>query len=332
MAQTKVKSRTATKKVKDKWKAKQWYKILAPDYFNNAVIAETPADEPEKMIGRVAEATLQDLTGDFSKMHVKLWFKVTEVNGSDARSKFIGHDLTSDYIRRQTRRRKSKVDGVFDVMTKEGYKVRVKPMVIAEKRIQTSQERTLRNIMSNTIEDSAKTRMFADFIKVLVDGQLGNDIQTKCKPIYPLKKVEIRRSEILQEPTIEQISAAQKLEDIAMAAKAAQDAAKAAAAPVTSKPPATAAPAAPVAPKHPAAAAPAEDASADDKKTVKKVVKKAKSESFSTLTEIPGVGAAKAQALYDAGYTTVDLVKKATEEDLSKVLGPALAKKIKTPE
>ena len=323
MAQTKIKSRTATKKVKDKWKAKQWYKILAPDYFNNAVIAETPADEPEKMNGRIAEATLQDLTGDFSKMHVKLWFKVTEVNGSDAKSKFIGHDLTSDYIRRQTRRRKSKVDGVFDVTTKEGYLVRVKPMGIAERRIKTSQERILRNLMSTTIEETAKTMMFPDFIKVLVNGQLGNEIQTKCKSIYPLKTVEIRRSEIVQEPTPEQISKAQELEALAQATKAAQDAAKAAAAP--------AAPTPPEAPKAVAAAPGPPETGSEDKKVVKKVVKKAKSESFSALTEIPGIGAAKAQALFDAGYTTIDSVMKATEDDLSKVLGPALAKKIKGP-
>src|ERR1051326_242412 len=98
--QKKKVSRTAVKKVKDKWKAKQWYAIRAPKMYNGVVIAETLADETDKLVGRVAEATLQDLSGDFSKMHVKLYFKVNGVKGTEAVTKFTGHELTSDYIRR----------------------------------------------------------------------------------------------------------------------------------------------------------------------------------------------------------------------------------------
>ena len=73
-------------------------------------------------------------------MHVKLKFKVTEVNGFDAHTVFIGQDLTSDYISRLTRRKRTKTDHVIDVRTKDGYLVRVKPMSITEKSIQASQE------------------------------------------------------------------------------------------------------------------------------------------------------------------------------------------------
>ena len=51
---------------KDKWKAKSWYNVMAPDMFNRAKIAEALSDEPDKMIGRVAEVTAQDVTNDFS--------------------------------------------------------------------------------------------------------------------------------------------------------------------------------------------------------------------------------------------------------------------------
>ena len=94
---------------KDKWKSKSWYNVMAPDMFKRAKIAEALSDEPEKLVGRVAEVTAQDVTGDFSKMHIKLKFKVNDVRGTDAHTYFIGHDMTSDYVRRMTRRRKSKV-------------------------------------------------------------------------------------------------------------------------------------------------------------------------------------------------------------------------------
>src|SRR4030067_603068 len=112
------KSRAAAKKVKDKWRAKEWYKVFAPEMFSKMQLGETPADSPEGVIGRITEATVQDLTGDFSKMHIKIKFKVIEVKGLDAHTIFYGHDLTSDYVRRLTRRKRTKTDSVVDVSTK----------------------------------------------------------------------------------------------------------------------------------------------------------------------------------------------------------------------
>ncbi|MCK4444237.1 MAG: 30S ribosomal protein S3ae, partial [Thermoplasmata archaeon] len=39
------KSRVAARKVKDKWKAKGWYNLIAPTMFNKALIGETLADD-----------------------------------------------------------------------------------------------------------------------------------------------------------------------------------------------------------------------------------------------------------------------------------------------
>jgi len=58
------KSRAAARKIKDKWKAKVWYNLLAPEMFNKQALGETPTDDPGKLVGRVTEVTVQDLTGD----------------------------------------------------------------------------------------------------------------------------------------------------------------------------------------------------------------------------------------------------------------------------
>src|SRR5438552_629447 len=101
------KSRAAARKIKDKWKAKVWYNLLAPEMFNKQALGETPTDDPGKLVGRVTEVTVQDLTGDFAKMHIKLAFRVDHVQGQDALTQFVGHDMTSDYIRRLTRRKRT---------------------------------------------------------------------------------------------------------------------------------------------------------------------------------------------------------------------------------
>ena len=102
------KTRGSSRKVKDKWKSKEWYKLRAPRMFNEAEIGETPSADPAFILGRTVEVTVQELTGDYSKMNIKLKFKVTDVDGYDAKTVFVGHELTSEYVRRLTRRKKTR--------------------------------------------------------------------------------------------------------------------------------------------------------------------------------------------------------------------------------
>jgi len=190
------KSRAAARKIKDKWKAKAWYNILAPEMFNKQALGETPADEPTKIVGRVTEVTVQDLTGDFSKMHIKLQFRVNHVQGQDALTEFVGHDMTSDYIRRLTRRKRTRTDLTVDVITKDGWNVRVKPMAITDRRIQTAKQRVLRTIMKNVVVDVASKQSIGEFVKGIISGDLAKTIALGCKPIHPVSRVEVRKSEV----------------------------------------------------------------------------------------------------------------------------------------
>ena len=188
----------AARKVKDKWKAKEWYKVHAPKMFNEAEIGDTPSADPEFVIGRTVEVTVQDLTGDFSKMHIKLKFKVNATEGMDAKTVFVGHDLTSDYVRRLTRRRKTKTDHVVDFYTKDGFKYRVKTMSIADRRIQSSQEEGMRAIISETLTNMGKEMTLSEIVKAIINGTLSRDLAKACHVIIPIKRIEIRKSEVLE--------------------------------------------------------------------------------------------------------------------------------------
>lgn len=116
---------------RDKWKLKNWYIVYAPEFFGSKEIGLTPADDPEKVKGRVIETTLKDLTGDFTKGHVKLYFQIYDVKGQNAYTKFKGHKLARSYIRSLVRRRTTRIDGIFNITTKDGYKLRVMGMVLS---------------------------------------------------------------------------------------------------------------------------------------------------------------------------------------------------------
>jgi small subunit ribosomal protein S3Ae len=207
------KARTTAKKVKDRWRAKEWYKLYAPEMFSKMQLGETPSESPDSVMGRMTEATVQDLTGDFSKMHIKIKFRVNEVRGFDANTAFAGHDLTSDYVRRLTRRKRTKTDAVVDVTTKDGWEIRVKPMAVSEQRIQASQETAIRKIMQDESIKAASEATIGEFVRMLIMGELSKRISDASKIIVPIKRIEIRRSDVskmgkMPEPGAEPIVAA----------------------------------------------------------------------------------------------------------------------------
>jgi small subunit ribosomal protein S3Ae len=199
----KARARTTTaRKVKDRWKSKNWYNVLAPAAFDNVTIAETLADTSEGLINRVTGVSFQDITNDFRKSHITLFFRINKVEATNAHTEFIGHTLTSDYLRRMIRRRKSKIDGVYNVTTRDGAVLRVKPFATTDKRIQSSQKKVIRETMKKTIFDQAKTNVMSDFIKIILDGRMGSEIYKNCKKLYPVKRIEIYKTEVVSQPTI----------------------------------------------------------------------------------------------------------------------------------
>ena len=188
-------TKAASRKVKDRWKAKEWYKVYAPRMFNQVQLGETPSADPSSLKGRIIEATVHDLTGDFSKMHVKLKFQITEINGFDAHTVLIGQDLTSDYIRRLTRRKRTKTDHVIDIKTKDGYLVRVKPMSITEKRIQASQETAVRTLMTKDLQTLGAEMTISDIIRSVISGEMAKRLSNVSKVVVPIKRIEIRKTE-----------------------------------------------------------------------------------------------------------------------------------------
>ncbi len=186
--------------VRDKWKLKRWYTIVAPPVFGEAPVGTTPADDPNKLIGRVIETTLYDITGDYMQVHIKLRFQVIEVDGNVAKTRFKGHELARDYIKVLTRRKSSKIQGIFNVETKDGYGLRVTVMVFTSYRCKTSQKKAIRKIMKEIVEKTAREQTFDEFIQSMIFDKISAEIFEQAKKIYPIRKVEVYKSKLLTIP------------------------------------------------------------------------------------------------------------------------------------
>jgi small subunit ribosomal protein S3Ae len=171
--------------VKDKWRSKRFYKVRAPGLFQHVELGETVATEPEQVVGRTLEATLPELSGsgDSGKAHVKLRFRIERISG--------------DYVRRLARRKRSKIDLALTVTTKDGVQIVLKPVAVGEQRLQTRLRAELRHKMVQILLEEAQLRTSPEFVREMIQGDLSKVLAHGVKTLYPLKKIEIRRSEVL---------------------------------------------------------------------------------------------------------------------------------------
>ncbi len=188
------------KHVRDKWRGKSWYNVVAPSFFGNVDLGAVPAETTDQLMGRVVEATLYDITSDFSHHYLKMFFQISAMDGKTARTLFKGHEYSRDYLRSLVRRRTTKVDGLFNLTTKDGYKLRIAVSALTLSRIKTSQEKIIRNIMTDIIKEKAAALTMDQFVQEMVLGKIASDIYNESKQVAPLRHVGIRKSKLLKAP------------------------------------------------------------------------------------------------------------------------------------
>ena len=230
MASKGASSRAAARKQKDKWKAKRWFSIRAPrNPWSFKVIGETIAEEESMLVGRPYEVMQSDLDGDFSKMHVKIKFRIKDVVGNDALTEFVGHDVMKDFVRRQIRRDRGKVDDTIDVVTDDGFFIRIKPFIVTRSRVKGSQKQETRSVARNEVITFCAKATWIGVQQALLDGSLEERVTKAVSKIQPVRAVFFRRSQLIQDgvviddgPTLEEIKAAEK-ESIEAANKSSED-------------------------------------------------------------------------------------------------------------
>jgi small subunit ribosomal protein S3Ae len=191
---------------------KRWYTIHAPQQFDRQELGGTPADEPDKVLGRNIETTLGELKGDASENNTKLTFKINDVGSDSAYTEFIKHELTRDYLRSLVRRGASKVEAYVTVLTTDDYRVQIQPVAFTTKDADASQEKAIRNTMVDIVEEAAEDRTFEDLIDSVVEGRLSSAIYGEAKTIYPLRRVEIQKATMEARP--EEVAAEEETVDV----------------------------------------------------------------------------------------------------------------------
>jgi small subunit ribosomal protein S3Ae len=180
--------------------SKRWYTVHAPEQFDRAELGTTPADEPERVLDRTIEATLGELREEGDGNNVKLTFRVNDVGSDTAYTEFVKHELARDYLRSLVRRGSSKVAAVQTVRTTDDYRVELQPVAFTTRQADESQEKAIRSVMMELVEETAAEHTFEELIDSVVEGRLSSAIYGEAKTIYPLRRAEIQKATLEAHP------------------------------------------------------------------------------------------------------------------------------------
>jgi small subunit ribosomal protein S3Ae len=175
---------------------KTWYPIIAPKIFDEVEIGETLSVTPKDIIGRTVTIPLSSIQST-PKFYVKVKFKIVDVKNNKAITTFIGHEIIREYITHIVRPNTTRVDNNVIVQVKSGEKIRVKGILIFSRRVNVELASKARKIMDKIIKEFASKSDFDEFVKAMIFDEITKKIKEECKKLYPVSKVEIRKSEVL---------------------------------------------------------------------------------------------------------------------------------------
>jgi small subunit ribosomal protein S3Ae len=184
--------RAAKTKTGLKWKKKKWFSIEAPKAFGGRVIGQSLAETPALLKGRQLVVNLMQLSGNIKKQNLLVGLKVTEILDGVAKTEAIKFDMQTSSVRRLVRKKSSKIEESFCCITKDGIKIRIKPLAVTRNKVSSGVRGAVRRFMVPMIVGEVQKLDFEALIVALTGFDFQKEIKKKLDKVYPLKTFQIK--------------------------------------------------------------------------------------------------------------------------------------------
>ena len=168
----------------------------------------------DSMKGRVFEANLGDLNVGY-EFNKKIKLIVEDADGKSklALTNFYGLECTRDYLCSLIRKWHTLIDLFVDCKTSDGFLMRFFVVAFTSKYNYTqkkatcyanrSQVRQMRAIMTKIITRVCKASTLKDLVGKVLGNELTDEMAQKCKHIFPLENVTIRKVKSIKRPRVD---------------------------------------------------------------------------------------------------------------------------------
>ena len=208
------------KKVGERFLKKEWWNIKAPGMFMKRMFTQSPVNQTvgkklasESMKGRVFEANLGDLNSGYeANKKIKLIVEDADGKSKVALTNFYGLECTRDYLCSLIRKWHTLIDLFVDCKTSDGFLMRFFVVAFTANEYKQkkaicyanrSQVKQMRAIMTKIITKVCKTSTLKDLVGKVLGKELTDEMAQKCKHIFPLENVTIRKVKSIKRPRVD---------------------------------------------------------------------------------------------------------------------------------
>lgn len=179
-----------------KGKKKQWYQILAPRIFNNAVLGESLVSNAELLIGKNVNINLMNLTRDPKKSNVNLNFIVESIKEGKGITRIVGYEIVPATIKRLVKKGRNKIELSFLCSTSDNKTVRIKPFAVTRGMAKGAVLASLRKGITDELTKLVNRLTFEGLLNDIIFHKLQMGLKKQLKKIYPIRNFEIKSLKI----------------------------------------------------------------------------------------------------------------------------------------
>ncbi len=173
-------------------KRKKWYSVISTKEFQEIHLGETLAETPEEIIGRHLHLNLMTLLNDPKKQSITVHFAIKEVKGDVGIASLVHYKLNNSYLKRLVRKTSNKMEESFVLMTKDGQRCRIKPVLFTRNKVNNSTLTTLRKKAQEHLTQVFLQYSLAELFHLIISNKLQMELKAALKKIYPVSSCEIK--------------------------------------------------------------------------------------------------------------------------------------------
>ena len=178
------------------WKKKKWVPILSEKVYDNAVLGETPVEDPTKVIGRSTKVNMMSVSGDMKKQNVSILYKIHNHKENKFYAVPIGYKTSPAYIKRLVRRGRDRIDTSFLVKTKDDVVARVKVILLTKALVYRSSRSQLKKLLEYESGEHSKKLDFYQFFNDILNNRYQNKTRSILSKVYPLRTFLVKEVNI----------------------------------------------------------------------------------------------------------------------------------------
>lgn len=173
-------------------KKKSWFNVVSSKEFGNFHLGEIPANDKNSLMGRTLKVNLMNLIGDPKKQNINLTFKIRDFKEDNAITELVRYELVGSYIKKITRRSKSKADDSFILETKDKVRIKIKPVIVTRAKVQKRVLTVLRKLTREFLKEYLENNEFHKVISDVVSNKIQRALKDGMRKTYPLDICEFK--------------------------------------------------------------------------------------------------------------------------------------------